>query len=201
MIRSLLIVVFSLVAVGAAAQPLYRWVDDKGRVNVTDRPPPPGARDVQVKGGKREGAEDAQAPGNEPFALQVARKNYPVTLYSTPGCEACTEARKLLNARGVPFAEISVNDEKELAQLRSAVGSNSVPSLIVGATVQKGFEEASYHRILDAAGYPKTGILRPRKQAEPEPVQTGAEVKPAPVDAPQLGPYAPGAAPQRAQKK
>lgn len=201
MIRSLLIVVFSLVAVGAAAQPLYRWVDDKGRVNVTDRPPPPGARDVQVKGGKREGAEDAQAPGNEPFALQVARKNYPVTLYSTPGCEACTEARKLLNVRGVPFAEISVNDEKELAQLRSAVGSNSVPSLIVGATVQKGFEEASYHRILDAAGYPKTGILRPRKQAEPEPVQTGAEVKPAPVDAPQLGPYAPGAAPQRAQKK
>lgn len=193
--------VLAMAAATTVAQQLYRWTDDKGRVNITDRPPPPGAKDVQVKGGSRDGPGASQAPGNEPFALQVARKNYPVTLYSTPGCEACTEARKLLNARGIPFAEISVNDEKELAQLKSAVGSNSVPSLIVGATVQKGFEEATYHRILDAAGYPKTGILRPRSQTEPGPVRPQAEVKPAPASSPQLGPYAPGAAPQRAPKK
>lgn len=200
MIRSFLSIALALVAAAAAAQQLYRWTDDRGRVNISDTPPPPGAKSVQ-KMGVPVGAPDSQQPaGNEPFALQEARKSYPVTLYSTPGCEACTEARKLLNARGVPFKEVLVNDEKGLEELKAAVGSNSVPSLVVGATVQKGFEEATYHRVLDAAGYPKTGMLPPRRQAEPQPLQPQAEVKPVPEE-PAPGPYAPGSPPQRSQKK
>src|SRR5712692_9723641 len=101
----LLLIFFSI---SASAQQLYRWTDEKGRVHVTDTPPPPNAKSVQKKavpGAAAPGA--APSSGNEPYALQMARKSNPVTLYTTPGCEACGEARKLLTARGVPFREVS----------------------------------------------------------------------------------------------
>ncbi len=194
----LLLIFFSI---SASAQQLYRWTDEKGRVHVTDTPPPPNAKSVQKKavpGAAASGA--AESPGNEPYALQTARKSNPVTLYTTPGCEACGEARKLLNARGVPFREVSVDSEKDLAELKKVVGSNSVPSLVVGETVQKGFEETAYNRVLDAAGYPKAGLLPPRRQAEPK-AESQAEAKPAPQEEAPRGPYSPGAAPQRSPKK
>jgi glutaredoxin len=192
----LLLIFFSI---SASAQQLYRWTDEKGRVHVTDTPPPPNAKSVQKKAASGGSASDAApSSGNEPYALQLARKSNPVTLYSTPGCEACGEARKLLNARGVPFREVSVDSEKDLEELKKTVGSNSVPSLVVGETVQKGFEETAYNRVLDDAGYPKAGILPPRKQAEPKAAGSQAEAKE--EEAPR-GPYSPGAAPQRSQKK
>lgn len=201
MLRHALAFLLVLAAASAAAQSqLWRWTDERGRVHVTDTPPPPGARNVQAPKSVRD--KQAGESANEPFALQIARKDFPVTLYSTPGCEACGEARKLLNARGVPFKEVLVNDEKSVNELKAAVGSTSVPAMIVGATVQKGYEEATYHRLLDAAGYPKTGVLKPRNQQEPKPVEPeSAEVKPAPDPNAGLGPYAPGAPRQQRPAK
>jgi glutaredoxin len=201
MLRHALALLLVLAAASALAQAqLWRWTDERGRVHITDTPPPPGAKNVQApsKSGKDKETEST----NEPFALQIARKDFPVTLYSTPGCEACGEARKLLNARGVPFKEVLVSDEKSLSELKSAVGSTSVPAIIIGSTVQKGYEEATYHRLLDAAGYPKTGVLKPRNQAEPKPVEPeSAQVKPAPDPNAGLGPYAPGAPRQQRPTK
>jgi glutaredoxin len=170
---------------------MYRWTDQAGKTHFSDTPAPASAKSVE----KRGAAAPAVAAGSaaEPYALQLARKNNPVKLYSTPGCEACDEARKLLNARGVPFAEVSVASESAIAELKNVAGSTSVPALMVGSTVQKGFEEAMYHRTLDGAGYPKTGILPRRNQAEPKAAQAEAEVQPAPEPAPAArGPYAPG---------
>jgi len=101
----------------------------------------------------------------------------------------------------VPFAEVSVDSEKQLEELKKAAGSGSVPSLIVGSEVLKGFEEGNYNRALDAAGYPSAGFLPPRNQGEPpQRPETPAEPKPE-AEEPALGPYAPGAAPQRPRKK
>jgi glutaredoxin len=116
-------------------------------------------------------------------------KTNPVTLYSTPECEACGEARKLLNARGIPFKEVSVVEDAQIEQLKKTIGSASVPSMTVGKNVQKGFEEGTYHRALDAAGYPRQGVLPPRSQAAPGP-NTPAQAEPAAEPA-AAGPYSP----------
>jgi glutaredoxin len=203
MTRILLALALAALSTLALAQQLYRWTDKNGRVHVTDTPPPPGAKDVRTSSGGS-GAGGGAISGTEPYALQMARKSAPVTFYSTRGCEACDEGRKLLNERGVPFREISVNDEKELEELKKAVGSNSVPALIVGSFVQKGFEPGAYHRALDAAGYPKTGMLQPRSQSEPAPSAPQGEAPAASGDeaTTPAGPYAPGAPRQpRPQKK
>jgi len=201
--RILLAVVLCVVAFSATAQ-LYRWTDDKGRVHVTDTPPPPSAKGVKTtpQGGTPE-TPAPQGSGPEPFALQQARKNFPVTLYTVPECEACTAARKLLNARGIPFKEISVTDAALQDEFKKTIGGNTVPAVIIGSTVQKGFEEAAYQRLLDAAGYPPMGALPARSQAEPSapPAPGLPQVKPAPPEAPPAGPYAPGAPPQPTPKK
>ncbi len=186
MIRGLVFIVFF--AVTAAQAQMYRWTDEKGRVHITDTPPPPGAKGVQ----RKSSGSGGPAGENEPYALQVARQKNPVTLYTTPSCEACGEARKLLNARGIPFKEVSVDSAKDLEELKKVVGSNSVPALVVGEAVQKGFEAGAYHAALDAAGYPRQGMLRPRAQAEPKPSESQAEKPAAPPEeeAPR-GPYAP----------
>ncbi len=183
----------------AASAEVYRWTDEKGRVHVTDTPPPASAKNVRKSGD----APAQEASPAETFTLQQARKNFPIKLYTTPGCEACAEARKLLNARGLPFSEISVTDNVQIEELKKLVGGATVPAMVVGSTVQRGFESGVYERMLDAAGYPKTGELPARSQAEPKPAEPGTpEVRPVEeAEERPLGPYAPGAAPPKPAAK
>ena|SRR5437868_6313261 len=159
------LVACSLLAVVVSAQAQqYRWLDEKGRVQYTDTPPPPSAKGVQKKNLT---AGPSAAPA-EPFALQAARKNAPVKLYSSPECgDWCEKARALLNQRGVPFTEISVATAEQAEELKKISGAQTVPTLQVGTSTHKGFLESGYQQALDAAGYPQAGLLPPRKQAAP----------------------------------
>jgi len=199
--RILLAFVLCAFTLGAGAQ-VYRWTDDQGRVHITDTPPPASAKGVKRSDG---GGTPTYAPSaaaapkssqQEPFALQQAKSKYPVTLYTVPNCEGCNQARRVLNARGVPFKEISLTDATQMDEFKQTVGGNTVPAIIVGSTVQKGFEEGAYQALLDAAGYPATGVLPPRNQAQPTAAAPNLpEVKPVAEPEKPSGPYAPGAAP------
>jgi len=195
------LVIVLAVALGTAQaqQKLYRWVDGKGNVNVTDTPPPRDARQV-VEKTYGYGA----SAGPSPYELREAQKNFPVTLYTAPSCkEPCAQARGALNKRGVPYNEVQVWDEETNAALKSVSQSNEVPVLAVGRSVQKGFEQGAYDSLLDSAGYPRAGVLPESTQAAPEPPkgyippeQRAEPAKPTaePVKSepePKLGPYAP----------
>jgi glutaredoxin len=188
----LLILAALLGAAAAASAQMYRWTDERGRVHVTDTPPPPTAKNVQSRPATGYGEA---AGATLPYALQRAAKDYPVTLYTAPDCAPCGQARSLLNARGVPFREVSVTDEQQQAELQQVAGSLSVPTIRVGASVQKGFEQGAYHALLDTAGYPATGILPPRSQSAPKPQAASSappgEASPTEESDEPKGPYAP----------
>lgn len=188
--RSVIFAVLLGAACAASAQ-LYRWTDETGRVHVTDTPPPPGARKVERKDYE---ASTGSAGDSVPYALRTAMASNPITLYTAPNCRPCADARRLLNARGAPFGEVSVVGQPRTEELRQLIGSLSVPALKVGASVQRGFEEGAYHALLDSAGYPRAGILPPRNQSEPKPEAgeppADAAAAPAETSAP-TGPYAP----------
>jgi glutaredoxin len=193
--RSVIFAVLLGAACAASAQ-MYRWTDEKGRVHVTDTPPPPSAKAVQKKSFSGGGTAAPDSAG-QPYALQLAAKSFPVTLYTARECEPCGAARNLLNSRGVPFREVLVVDEPQQEELRKVAGALAVPSVTVGSNLQKGFEESAYHSLLDIAGYPKPGILSPRNQAEPKPAPPPAEAQAKPAeeaDSAASGPYAPGSA-------
>ena len=159
--RMRVLVSLLLFPVLAQAQ-LYRWVDDQGKVHFSDRAPVSGAKDVQKK-------SMPSAPGSSaslPYALQQAVENFPVTLYTSEICrETCARARELLDKRGVPYKEVSVTGESDLAQLKQLSGDAVVPVLTVGHEVHKGFESGAYKTALDNAGYPASSLLPPGVQA------------------------------------
>lgn len=202
-----ILLAFSLCAfaLSAGAQ-VYRWTDAQGRVHVTDTPPPASAKNAKrTDSGAATAAPAAakESAGQEPFALQQAKSKYPVSLYTVPNCEGCNRARVLLNKRGIPFKEISVTSQAQVEEFKQTIGGTSVPAMIVGSTVQKGFEDGAYHALLDAAGYPATGVLPERSQTQPVPAAPNLpEVKPAAEPEKPTGPYAPGAtSPPPAPKK
>jgi glutaredoxin len=199
-----LIAFFALVlTAGAANAQLYRWTDDKGRVNVTDTPPPSSARMVEKQKPRANVVESAQPP----FEVAAAMKDFPVVLYTSPSCkEGCEQARNALNSRGVPFREVQVWDDQTNEELKKATGANQVPTLMVGRSVQQGFEQGAFDALLDSARYPRAGAVARRNQAAPklpdgyvqpaerDPQASKAEpVKPQAEEPRPAGPYAPGA--------
>jgi glutaredoxin len=95
---------------------------------------------------------------NLPYATQVAAKNFPVTLYTSPDCGTpCDRARAVLVKRAVPFKETSVLSQSDVDEMKRLSGKADVPLLVVGAQVQSGFQEVLYNGLLDSAGYPSSG--------------------------------------------
>jgi glutaredoxin len=196
-----------LISGATQAQELYRWTDEKGRVHVTDTPPPASARNVQKKNAGATAVESGAAQPNAgsgplPYELVQAMKEYPVTLYTASNCkEGCAMARAALNKRGVPFKEVAVSDEKTNAELKERSGGNSVPTLLVGDSVQTGFQQEAFDALLDAARYPRTGLLPARAQGAPvspeerEAAKTATAKSAAVEEEAPKGPYSPGSKP------
>jgi glutaredoxin len=190
-LASRLSVALAAFAACAAFAQQYRWIDEQGRVRFSDAPPPPGAKGVQ----KLQAATPKPQPAPLPFELSRLQQDFPVTFYSSPPCqELCQKVRDLLNKRGVPFKEVQVWDDATNAELKKLTGATEVPTIVVGRTVQSGFEESTYDALLDSAGYPKAGVLPPRAQKAPETPEgyVAAEGGAKPVAQP-----VPGAVPER----
>jgi glutaredoxin len=143
---------------GASAQ-MFKWVDAKGVVHYSDTPPPPSQKKIEVKpftGG---------GPAVElPYALAEAVRNNPVTLYTTADCNACDQARTLLQVRGVPFAEKTVNSNDDQQKLKEAGSPGQLPLLLVGGSKLIGFEAGAWNQALSDADYPAQRILPPTYQ-------------------------------------
>jgi glutaredoxin len=176
--RSLLLTIVVMCIASVASAQIYRWVDQEGKVHYSQTPPPPGAKNIQKKafsGG------DAVDTTNLPYATQLASKNFPVTLRTSPDCGApCNQARAALVRRGVPFREVSVVTQEDLDELKKLSGKSQLPHLVVGGQRQSGFHEDLYTELLDTAGYPSSGPQLPleklRKMAPPsEPARAGTQ--------------------------
>ena len=154
----------------------YKWVDENGKVHYSDQPPPAGAKKIEQK---KVGGNVVET--NElPYALRETVNKYPVTLYATDCGEACDKARELLKTRGIPYTEKNPELKEASDELEKASGSRRIPVLQVGqGKVLQGFEQSQWDRELDAAGYPKTSVLR--KPAPPPPVAPAVNRKPSPA--------------------
>lgn len=182
-------------ALPAVAQ--YKVVQPDGSVTYTDRPPVDN-QPARVTPLSRSGAPRAAESGL-PLELRQAAARYPVTLYATEDCPPCDNGRRLLQQRGVPYAEKRIVTEEDTAALERLVGGRSVPALTIGAQPLRGFSATDWASFLDAAGYPSTSRLprdwpaatvTPLTERAAVPSASGA---PAPASAPAP---TPAAAPQ-----
>lgn len=182
-------------AASTYGQTVYRIVGPNGKVSFSDQPPPP-ASNAKVT---------TEAPGGGsavgaslPFDLREVVRRYPVTLYTSANCSPCASARNLLNSRGVPFTERTVNTNEDAEALQRLSGDTNLPVGTIGGQQLKGFSDVEWTQYLDAAAYPKTSVLpanfkqsAPRplvamKAAAPPAVPTAPTLKDAPVRPPPI---------------
>lgn len=168
-----------------AAQ-LYRWVDEKGNVEWRDTPPPPSAKKFEQRNVGGGGVPSAELP----YSVQLAVKNFPVTLWITDCGDTCAKARAHLARRGVPYSEKDPRSDFE--NFKKLTGGTEVPVLFVGSTRLQGYLESDWDSALDTAGYPKTALIKPQPRVEPRPA-------PAEKPAPEKGAAAPTEAPPQAE--
>ncbi len=178
----------ALLCASAGAQQLYKWVAPDGTVSYSDKPPPSNTAKVEKKSYGGGSSND-----DLPFELANAAKNNPVVFYSSPSCAPCDLGRKLLNDRGIPFAEKTVNNNDDVNQLVKLTGSTNMPALTVGSTKQTGFSADQWNNVLTAASYPASNMMpKTHKNPSPEPLVAAApkaEAKPAaPAPAPTPAP-------------
>jgi len=71
-------------------------------------------------------------------AVQIPEQ---VTIYTTPGCPFCAAAKQDLEERGIPYKELSIQDDPKVAQeaMRLSNGKGIVPILVIGEEVKVGF--------------------------------------------------------------
>jgi len=73
-----------------------------------------------------------------------------VQVYTTPSCPYCVRAKRLLEARGIPFVEIDLAfDDALRAEIMERTGRRTVPQIFIDERSIGGFEELA---ALDQAG-------------------------------------------------
>ena len=162
----------------AAAAQLYRWVDENGRVEWRDTPPPAHAKQVE----RRDVTANTIETSSLSYSVQQAMKKHPVTLWAYDCGDPCTQARAHLAKRGVPYTER--NPQKEAEAMKKATGGNDVPVLFVGTTQLKGYLDSTWDAALDTAGYPRTaspGMKPAPKPSATTPTPTSAKAAPPPA--------------------
>ena len=189
--------VLGLVSVAALAQGVYRIVGPDGRVSYSDQPPPAANAKPVVSGAPgAAGGASAQLP----FGLRQVASRYPVVLYTSAECAPCNSGRNLLNARGIPYSEKTINTFEDGEALKRLSGQASLPFVTIGSQQIKGYSDSEWTQFLDAAGYPKQSALPSAyRRAAPTPLvavapaaapapATTAQSKPAETPAPSVVP-------------
>jgi len=160
----------------AQERQVYRYTDADGKVIYSDRPPAGEAKGVQQKRFVGNTIETSEAP----YATRIASRNFPVTLYTFDCGEPCRAGEALLNARGVPFAKVNVQEPDGLQKLKNLTGEMSAPALQVGdKSFAKGFNAEHWQAMLDEAGYPKAVPKRATGKSVEPPVAGEARAEPA----------------------
>lgn len=152
-----LAVLTSLLAAPVLAQGVYRIVGPDGKVTFSDQPPPSSAPARQV--GNTSAGASASGGAQLPFELRQVSNRYPVTLYTGRDCAPCNSGRNLLNARGIPYSEKTIETAQDGEALKRLSGEASLPFMTIGSQQIKGYSDTEWTRFLDAAGYPKQSAL------------------------------------------
>lgn len=179
----------ALTTLTAGAQTVYRNVGPDGRVTFSDRQSNQAPATAPATSAQTPAAADAGS--DLPYALRQIANRFPVMLYVAAECSPCDSARQLLQARGIPYAERTVQTDADAAALRKISGQDSLPFATIGKQHLVGFSSGEWTQYLNAAGYPASSQLPVQYQ------RPAAQPLTAPKPAEAAAPPAAGAGEQR----
>ena len=129
-----------------AAEELYKWVDETGRVTYQSSPPPESA----VKVDKSILSNDIADDLTDDSGAEVL----PIKFYTKPECPICDDARTYFEENGIATAEVDITENTlEAERMEKQFGHNNVPTVLVGSKSITGFQKNMLDKILKNAGY------------------------------------------------
>ena len=136
----------TLIAGLSGAAILYRWVDDRGVVHVSESPPEgkmDAAQAIAVEDADK-GAKAGPPAENKVFRVRPAE----VTIYTTPTCPWCHKAKAWFRDKRIRYHEVDVtSDRKGLDEMVKISGQTGVPVIVVGEEVIVGFDQKRLNEI------------------------------------------------------
>jgi glutaredoxin len=147
MTRILLLLLLTLAAGAAAAQTIYRWTDDRGKVHYGNEPP----RSVRAQpiadrvNSVSLPAAQSAAPGSTKTA---AREPGPVVMYSTSWCTYCAQARAYFAANRIRYQDYDVEKSAAANAEYKRLGGRGVPLIVHGGQTMSGFSEAAFKALV-----------------------------------------------------
>ncbi len=78
----------------------------------------------------------------------VVPAGFKAVMYSTATCPYCAKARKLLNARQVPFIDVDVDKSEAGFAEYERLGGQGVPVLVINQQVIHGFDRERIEQVL-----------------------------------------------------
>lgn len=91
------------------------------------------------------------APAGNPIPWRVMADQPKIVVYRTAHCPFCIAAHDLLEARGLDFEEVALDQEPDRRAFTSSIlpGHNTVPLVVIGDKPIGGFQEL---RAMEASG-------------------------------------------------
>lgn len=150
-----------LICAGSAhGTDFYRWVDKTGSVHYSDQAPSGHVNKLEQRKLNPNVIE-----GQGSYLMKNAASKNPVTLFGGDCGPVCSNAKALLDKRGIPYALKDPQKNKADADaLNALTGKMELPVLQIGTSTLKGFEPTRWNAMLDEAGYPKSSMPGTRKR-------------------------------------
>jgi len=141
----------------SAVAALFRWVDDKGVVHISDNAPASQKNILPLPSDKNEPMPEnnkSDSPGlSGPVASSektVKESQTPrVELFTTSWCPYCKQARSFFQSRGIPFTEYDIEkDPKAALRKRQLDAREGVPLAVINGQPIHGYSELAYRKAL-----------------------------------------------------
>jgi glutaredoxin len=149
-----LLLAFTIYLSATAAAEMYKWVDDKGEIHISDSPPPApkSTGEIKVYKDSQGGSLDtppASVKKEESRPTLERKMKADVVLYTTSWCPYCRKARDYLQSRGIDFIEYDIEKDREAAvRKRQLDNRGGVPFAIINGRSIHGFSASAYERAL-----------------------------------------------------
>jgi glutaredoxin len=137
-----------LLAAGtAAAQGIYRWTDEKGKVHYGTHPPANAkARPLTDRINSYNGPVEVREVPAAPASAAPAAG--PVVMYSTSWCGYCAQARAYFASKRISYQEHDVEKSTAAHAEFKRLGGRGVPLILHGGQMMSGFSERSFEALL-----------------------------------------------------
>lgn len=163
MLRRSLIGLLVVCAGSAYGTDFYRWVDKTGAVHYSDHAPSGHVNKLEQRKLNPNVIE-----GQASYLVKTAVSKNPVTLFGGDCGPLCSNAKALLEKRGIPYTLKDPQKNRQDADaLNALTGAMELPVIQIGKSTLKGFEPMRWNAMLDEAGYPKSSTQGVHKQDIP----------------------------------